>query len=95
MVDQDGCAICLEEIKEPPNISLECNHKFHDECIREWADKSGQVTYVVHQGQNQQTIVWECPLCRLKIREVTHASSDESVNIRSVSYTHLTLPTKA
>jgi hypothetical protein len=35
------CSICLEEYVYNETISvMSCNHKFHEECLRDWLQKS-------------------------------------------------------
>ncbi|KAK3107126.1 hypothetical protein FSP39_007850 [Pinctada imbricata] len=34
--EEDPCVICHEEMTPPTTVKLECNHRFHDECIRKW-----------------------------------------------------------
>ena len=83
----EECSICLEEIKETPNIVLECNHKFHDDCIKQWVDISGSVQHLSRSNrsdENPLTINWSCPLCRLTITEVNNDIT-ESTNIRYLS----------
>jgi len=39
--ESDGtCSICIEPFtSSQTNIVLQCNHKFHSHCIKEWLDK--------------------------------------------------------
>ncbi|KAK3585081.1 hypothetical protein CHS0354_004270 [Potamilus streckersoni] len=34
--EEDPCVICHEELTSQAAITLECGHKFHDRCIRQW-----------------------------------------------------------
>ena len=42
------CSICLEPLSDSPPVTLDCDHKFHADCIVKW-----------FRGPNQQ-----CPMCR-------------------------------
>lgn len=50
------CGICFQRKlhKNNPNIKLDCNHDYHDGCIRPWVVEQGKTT---------------CPLCRAKISD--------------------------
>lgn len=66
---KNECCICLDDLKE--FVTLRCNHKFHDKCIRE---------LFVDYSNNK------CPLCREKfVYPVFSASKGKfKVFIRSV-----------
>ncbi|XP_060074001.1 E3 ubiquitin-protein ligase TTC3-like isoform X2 [Ylistrum balloti] len=34
--DEDPCVICHEEMTPTTTRTLDCSHRFHDECIRKW-----------------------------------------------------------
>lgn len=35
------CSICLDKLDKKNTVSLDnCNHMYHDKCIREWLKKS-------------------------------------------------------
>jgi len=52
----EKCSICLEEIDSASKTTIKCinNHRFHDECIKEW---------IVSSTDKMEP----CPLCRQKI----------------------------
>ena len=35
-VDDNSCPICMMEYREEKVLTLDCNHKFHSACIRDW-----------------------------------------------------------
>ena len=50
-IDKDKCAICLEELIS--NIAvLDCDHKYHFDCIQLWYDK-----------KRESGSFLNCPLC--------------------------------
>lgn len=55
MVDnQDECTICLEpllELESDKIRTLDCTHKFHEDCIKQWSETSNNNA--------------SCPLCRV------------------------------
>ena len=53
---EENCAICLEELNNGnENIRLNCNHKYHKNCMRN-----------VCQNRN---VICKCPLCRRGLNE--------------------------
>ena len=38
-IDEE-CSICLESLKSFKICKLECDHYFHEDCIKEWNTKS-------------------------------------------------------
>ncbi|XP_076438355.1 uncharacterized protein LOC143277431 isoform X2 [Babylonia areolata] len=34
--EEDPCLICTDELSTAPTLVLDCGHRFHDQCIREW-----------------------------------------------------------
>ncbi|KAK7471488.1 hypothetical protein BaRGS_00035882 [Batillaria attramentaria] len=34
--EEDPCAICHDELSSAPVTTLDCTHRFHDQCIRTW-----------------------------------------------------------
>lgn len=48
-----NCCICLEEIDNSQDITLNCGHSFHKSCLKEWLK--------TQQKNNNDT---NCPLCR-------------------------------
>ncbi|XP_070202004.1 E3 ubiquitin-protein ligase TTC3-like isoform X3 [Littorina saxatilis] len=38
--EEDPCAICHEELTAAPILTLECMHRYHDQCIRTWFKQS-------------------------------------------------------
>jgi hypothetical protein len=53
--DTDTCTICLS-VNNQKSITLRCDHKFHEACIKEWA-------YISYEKTNNA----HCPLCRKNI----------------------------
>jgi hypothetical protein len=52
-VEPELCAICLLDIKNVNDIpELDCNHKFHTDCLRQWC---------LTEGIN---LIKRCPLCK-------------------------------
>ena len=65
MGDPIECAICLEDINNDDMIELQCNHKFHHECII-------NLCCNIRQSRNQNINEWMielCPLCRTPITD--------------------------
>jgi hypothetical protein len=52
---KDNCTICLS-VNNQKSITLRCEHKFHEACIKEWA-------YISYEKTNNA----HCPLCRKNI----------------------------
>lgn len=43
--DEVSCIVCLEEVGlDEPVFALECNHRFHPQCLRAWVRKGGKGT---------------------------------------------------
>ncbi len=47
------CSICLEDNNENTTKTLDCGHKFHEECINGWKNLSKKCYYT-------------CPICQEK-----------------------------
>mmetsp|Transcript_44396 Transcript_44396/g.88740 ORF Transcript_44396/g.88740 Transcript_44396/m.88740 type:complete len:391 (-) Transcript_44396:459-1631(-) len=43
------CIICLQEMGEEGTTTLDCEHRFHEECVTEWLDKDGRCPVCRHQ----------------------------------------------
>ena len=54
LLEETKCCICLEEINDKQkDISLKCEHVFHQECLMEWI-----------KTQQNSKLDSNCPLCR-------------------------------
>ena len=73
------CAICLKRIHKGEQLTLECKHAFHGECLRKWATKDNTAGILdvvsvrlphkqVHLFKEGDNII-TCPCCRA---EYTH-----------------------
>ena len=51
-MENDHCAICLEDTAKCDVRTLSCNHIFHTKCFAEWSQKS------ISEGNTT------CPCCR-------------------------------
>lgn len=52
------CCICLNDIKKNQHIQLlDCKHKFHNACFKQWCKSKAEHTFA-------PTVT--CPLCRAK-----------------------------
>lgn len=39
------CLVCLEEVEsDEPVFAIECHHRFHTQCLRDWVCKGGKGT---------------------------------------------------
>lgn len=52
------CVVCLEDIEEKDQYTLDCHHTFHRPCIQEW-----------FRTQVQQRLPLTCPTCRRSCSE--------------------------
>ena len=72
------CSICLKQIRKGEQLTLQCGHVYHGECLKNWATRntpSGQMDCIrpvsnrrIHlfkKGEN----IFSCPCCRI---EYTH-----------------------
>ena len=48
------CSICLEEYGDGVIEITECNHSFHEACIRQWFEQSDFCPLCRHQCQNRE-----------------------------------------
>lgn len=49
------CAICMDTIQKPGQaLVTECNHVFHEKCLRQWANRCNPI-------EKRHP---DCPLCR-------------------------------
>lgn len=48
-VSKDMCAICFDQCCDGESTTLECNHSFHNHCIKQWFGNKTEIT---------------CPCCR-------------------------------
>tara|TARA_Y100001970_G_C13888374_1_gene677385 strand:+ start:471 stop:767 length:297 start_codon:yes stop_codon:yes gene_type:complete len=64
----DECVICLEDLKNNV-VVLDCNHKYHYDCIQSWYLKKN---------------VLKCPLCRCEseIVNIINTKVEVSTNIQ-------------
>ena len=49
----DNCSICFEDFKNKSKVFTDCEHVFHESCIREWK--------ITNNNLNRE---FRCPLCR-------------------------------
>ena len=66
----EECSICLKPLKDDV-LTTSCQHEFHDNCLREWKNK---------------TISFTCPLCRSSLQlhdlfDVIETGSYEDVKL--------------
>ena len=72
------CSICLKKIKKGEQLTLQCGHVYHGECLKHWALKNtkdgefdclqplpNRFINLFKEGQN----IFSCPCCRV---EYTH-----------------------
>ncbi len=48
------CSICYEQIKPIDNVTLQCDHKFHKQCLGRWSGNP----------KNPSDANKTCPVCR-------------------------------
>jgi len=60
--NEEGCPICLEQIKENEKITTECNHDFHRECfVQNCLIELSKGNFKQRDRENK---VFHCPNCR-------------------------------
>lgn len=42
---EDTCSICLEPLSSSPSMALQCQHVFHDHCIKDWLKQQSNCPY--------------------------------------------------
>lgn len=57
----EECSICLELLKKNV-ITLNCNHRFHTNCILNWTNNNNNLLY--SHDKNFYIIKGLCPLCK-------------------------------
>eukprot|EP01017_Pseudomicrothorax_dubius_P011349 TRINITY_DN14226_c0_g2_i1.p1 TRINITY_DN14226_c0_g2~~TRINITY_DN14226_c0_g2_i1.p1 ORF type:complete len:124 (-),score=12.29 TRINITY_DN14226_c0_g2_i1:33-404(-) len=84
--DHVECLICKEEFRDKDRYyQLDCNHKFHLNCLKEWIAKTSKCPLCRTPVLSVANVRIEPELSKyIVLPEVSHLP---------VSYTHLTLPT--
>lgn len=49
------CPICFDNINNSDSIVLECNHQFHNNCLK---------NLIIHNCKNEYNNIFNCPICR-------------------------------
>ena len=100
----DTCSICMAEMTDPAEVQvLCCHHEFHKDCMRTWIREKKDSCplcreVVLEEAKAVEPVNYET--------NMLHNLYDEMERLRTmfphsfpsrgaVSYTHLTLPTKA
>ena len=60
MSREDACAICLNNVTNDIFIS-KCNHKFHNNCIKEWCKKNNSCPYCREKNIIINNLIVEIP----------------------------------
>jgi hypothetical protein len=89
LINQTVCRICSQFLSAGHTYSLECNHIFHDECIKKW---------ISYQQITSPTAY--CPLCRQVANHTIYQfedhygdyTDDDLVYIRGLYDTYNTTP---
>jgi hypothetical protein len=82
------CSICLKKIKKGEQLTLQCGHVYHGECLKHWAIKntnngecdchqpvSNRRINLFNQGEN----IFSCPCCRLEYTHDVYTSEIKKV----------------
>lgn len=90
------CSICLKKIKKREQLTLQCGHVYHGECLKHWAVKntnngkcdchqpvSNRRINLFKQGEN----IFSCPCCRLEYTHDVYTSEIKKV-IAKVHFKH-------
>jgi hypothetical protein len=77
------CSICLKKIGKGEQLTLECGHKYHGECLRQWATRSkpdaqyecivplpNRKIHLFNEGEN----IFTCPCCRIEYTHDVHTT---------------------
>ena len=73
METDEICCICLEKIENEKSKTLNCTHKFHDECINSWISYKNIIVSV-------NELQLECPLCRAnELIKINNESVDDII----------------
>jgi hypothetical protein len=77
------CAICLKKIHKGEQLTLDCGHKYHGDCIRQWATRTkpdaeydcivplpNRKIYLFNEGEN----IFSCPCCRVEYTHDIHTT---------------------
>ncbi len=65
-----NCTICLSSLHNNNNITLQCYHTFHNDCINEWFNN--EATTKLNNT---------CPICRTNIKSVTIIIPTYNINL--------------
>jgi hypothetical protein len=82
------CSICLKKIHKGEQLTLECGHKYHGQCLRQWATKNKKDSkydclvplrnrniYLFNEGEN----IFSCPCCRVEYTHDIHTAKIKKV----------------
>jgi len=82
------CSICLKKIKKGEQLTLQCGHVYHGECLKHWAIKntnngecdchqpvSNRRINLFNQGEN----IFSCPCCRIEYTHDVYTSEIKKV----------------
>ena len=77
------CTMCLTEITKGYELELDCGHKYHGDCLRQWATRSkpdaqydcivplpNRKIHLFSEGEN----IFSCPCCRVEYTHDVHTT---------------------
>ncbi len=82
-IESDECAICKDPLKDHKTSELDCNHIFHNKCIKK------SLTCPYCRGRNKYSLVRQ-NRNEIATRNVTHDDddNDQSFVTKVISYIH-------